>query len=330
MNSLLCFLFLLPLFLFSVLAGSDRCFFPNGKPAQSAASCWEADGNQTALCCQFGDLCLNNHVCAVKVDTGEFSYYRGSCLDSTWSDPNCPHFCDGSDRDRRFVSLHRCSGDVTATKWFCENEDNIPDDRDCSSVDGDVELPAGLSVYATAGTTLSQISQHSGEHVDTETTSGLTTPSSVPHPAETATVPLPEVANPPAPEHPGSPSSAATGSAAPTPVSSHANNDAEDDKSGSGIPIGVGVTVGACIPIASSVILFFYQRRRRRRAPVRAESPPPFEFSLIGNGQAPGIWMGPSYSAKLPTGEPQAGLAKIYGDSRVTPWAGGAVRYELP
>ncbi|KAL2178419.1 uncharacterized protein P884DRAFT_291502 [Thermothelomyces heterothallicus CBS 202.75] len=90
MTSFCFLLLLLPLLFVSGSADSDSCFFPNGKHAGSSASCWETNGNQTALCCQTGDLCLNNNVCAVKSRTGTSSYYRGSCIDSTWSNPKCP------------------------------------------------------------------------------------------------------------------------------------------------------------------------------------------------------------------------------------------------
>ena len=61
------------------------------------------------------------------------------------------------------------------------------------------------------------------------------------------------------------------------------------------VPIGVGVAVGASVLIAASVLVFFYQRKRRRQAPVRAETPPPFEFEYI-NSQAPD-WLGPHTGA---------------------------------
>jgi hypothetical protein len=105
------------------------------------------------------------------------------------------------------------------------------------------------------------------------------------------------------------------------------------------VPIGVGVAVGTSILIAGSVLVFFYQRKRRRQAPVRAETPPPFEFSFINN-QAPG-WLGPSYGdAKLQGQQSQRGRGDgVHGGSYNgnnnrnkdnTPEIGGAAGYELP
>ncbi|AEO59398.1 hypothetical protein MYCTH_2065208 [Thermothelomyces thermophilus ATCC 42464] len=312
-------LLLLPLLFVSGSADSDSCFFPNGKHAGSSASCWETTGNQTALCCQTGGLCLNNNVCAVKSRTGTSSYYRGSCIDSTWSNPKCPHFCEGPGRNDGIVLLHRCSGDETATKWFCGNEKSGPDNKDCASVDGDVEIPDGIYVYATAGNTpisLPAISSakerptRTGDTLDNKVTASL--------------IPPPGTSRATGGPAPASSSPATTAPGVPPPVPSDAPED-EDDEFGSVIPIGVGVAVGTSILIAGSVIVFFYQRKRRRQAPVRAETPPPFEFSLIGR-QAPG-WLTPSPDARLR--EPH-GAANMHGDVKGAPAAASAARYELP
>jgi hypothetical protein len=85
--------------------------------------------------------------------------------------------------------------------------------------------------------------------------------------------------------------------------------------------------VGTSILIAGSVLVFFYQRKRRRQAPVRAETPPPFEFSFI-NSQAPG-WLGPSYGVKPPV-PPQAEDKMHDKSGKPTPNNGGTARQELP
>lgn len=133
-------LFLLP-FLFVSIFALDPCFFPNGKIANSAASCWDTDGKQTVLCCQMGDLCLSNQICAATNDQSkELRYYRGACLDAKWADPKCPNMCPRLDRDDKIVPIHRCRGDKSGSKWYCGN-DNPPDDEDCKMIDGDVDLP---------------------------------------------------------------------------------------------------------------------------------------------------------------------------------------------
>lgn len=93
----------------------------------------------------------------------------------------------------------------------------------------------------------------------------------------------------------------------------------DDGKSTLAVPIGVGVAVGTSVLIAASVLIFFYQRKRRRQAPVRAETPPPFEFEYINN-QAPD-WLGPSYGAKPPG---------THGGNRFAGEGGGTGRIELP
>jgi hypothetical protein len=91
------------------------------------------------LCCQVGDLCLSNQICAATNDRKEFRYYRGACLDSKWTDPKCPNMCARPDRDDEVIPMHRCSGDKSGSKWYCGED--APDDEDCKVIDGDVELP---------------------------------------------------------------------------------------------------------------------------------------------------------------------------------------------
>jgi hypothetical protein len=79
------------------------------------------------------------------------------------------------------------------------------------------------------------------------------------------------------------------------------------------------VAIGTSILIAASALVFFYQRKRRRESLVRAETPPPFEFSTINN-QAPG-WPRPPHGAKLP---------ELPENDRITAEIGGTARFELP
>jgi hypothetical protein len=132
-------LLVLPLLFLSAFADSDRCFFPNGKLANFAAGCWDANGTQMALCCQSGDLCLSNRICASKLETnhGELRYYRGSCLDMSWSDPGCPRYCLERDRIDKVVPMRRC--EEPPTKWFCGNAPT--DDDHCEPAEDDLEVP---------------------------------------------------------------------------------------------------------------------------------------------------------------------------------------------
>lgn len=97
------------------------------------------------------------------------------------------------------------------------------------------------------------------------------------------------------------------------------NTPEDGDKSSTAVPIGVGVAVGASVLIAASVLVFLYQRKRRRQAPVRAETPPPFEFSFINN-QAQG-WSAQSDAAKPP---------EMHDNTKIMAGLGGTGRAELP
>ncbi len=137
-------------------------------------------------------------------------------------------------------------------------------------------------------------------------------------PAPSASHPMPPPAStaaPPAPSRTPGQDAAGPGSPSPSPT----GTPQDDGKSSAAVPIGVGVAVGASVLIAASVLVFFYQRKRHRQAPVRAETPPPFEFAFINNNQQDRL--GPSYGAKLPE----------HGDggSRFVPGT-SAARVELP
>lgn len=98
--------------------------------------------------------------------------------------------------------------------------------------------------------------------------------------------------------------------------SSTPQENGNDDNANPAVPIGVGVAFGASIMIAAGVLGFFYLRKRRRETPVRAETPPPFEFSVM-DSQAPGrirpFWEAPGYMG-----------------TRLPELRGGSVRCELP
>lgn len=169
-------LFLLP-FLFVSIFALDRCFFPNGNVARSAASCWDTTRRQTVLCCEIGDLCLSNQICAATNDPSkEFRYYRGACLNSTWTDPGCPNMCRVPDRDDKMVPIHRCRGGKSGNKWYCGDKDR-PSDEDCNEIDGDVELPGtqlAMSSSILSGALTNKISwrcciRHSGHHAGSDT-----------------------------------------------------------------------------------------------------------------------------------------------------------------
>lgn len=132
-------LFLLPLLFIFALSDSDRCYFPNGQPS-AGVSCWDANLGQTGLCCEVGDRCINNTLCATHFFGNNIDYYyRGSCIDPTWSDPGCPKFCVDSSQNDRKVPVDRCHDDDNeGTRWYCKREGS---DSSCGPSSGYFELP---------------------------------------------------------------------------------------------------------------------------------------------------------------------------------------------
>jgi hypothetical protein len=75
------------------------------------------------LCCQSGDLCLNNTLCAFQ--SGLDYFYRGSCVSLDWSDPECPNFCVNPSEKNDLVPVYPCMGD---DQWVCGGKRNPTDD----------------------------------------------------------------------------------------------------------------------------------------------------------------------------------------------------------
>lgn len=110
------------------LAESTDCYYPNGKLSRDTAACYSEFLGPTGLCCKPGDLCLNNTLCAMKFTGNHMSYYRGTCLDATWSNPSCPDFCLGSSRKpQALVPVFPCEDDETGKQWYCG--DHGPPDK---------------------------------------------------------------------------------------------------------------------------------------------------------------------------------------------------------
>jgi len=124
---------LLSLLSATILADTGGCYLPNGKPVDLAARCWDAGGGQTGLCCQSGDKCLNNTLCAGQF-AGEPFYYRGYCADASWKHPGCPKFCLGSDQKDHVPAVYRCNGSDKKKQegWYCGGTGE-PRDDDCEA-----------------------------------------------------------------------------------------------------------------------------------------------------------------------------------------------------
>jgi len=135
---------LLSLLSSTILADAGGCYLPNGKSVDLAARCWDAGGGKTGLCCQSGDKCLNNTLCAGQF-AGEPFYYRGYCADASWKHPGCPKFCLGSDQKDHIPAVYRCNGDDKKKQggWYCGGVGE-PRDDDCEA--GYFRLSGGYEI----------------------------------------------------------------------------------------------------------------------------------------------------------------------------------------
>ncbi|KAK4098386.1 hypothetical protein N658DRAFT_518018 [Parathielavia hyrcaniae] len=321
------FLLLLP-FLFSIVVRSElHCYVPNGEETKFAFPCWDASGDPTGLCCELGDMCLNNTLCAYDDGGSDGAYYyRGACISEDWLHQGCPNFCADPGQDKYMVEVSRCPHKPWSpwSLWHCGGNSSASDDDltciDLSDSSTDAYGTAGPSPISTSipdgFATTAEIRTTTRESTKSQNAPSTTTsPSSIqsssgPTPGDPATD-----YSSTAPSTASQPATAGTAS----PTSAPSSTPQSEAKPNLAVPIGVGVAVGIAVLIAGSVLVFFYQRKRRRQAPVRAETPPPFEFSAI-NSQAPG-WLGPSYGPKV---------RETDGNDNRVPKIGGTARVELP
>jgi hypothetical protein len=117
MQSLLTLLSLLALF----SNANARCYFPDGQTVASSNVPCHNNGNAT--CCGPGYACLSNNICMVTSyvqQAPSVQYIRGSCTDSSWTDVNCPLFCDNpqvGDNQAGGIGMQVCPG--SDTSYYC-------------------------------------------------------------------------------------------------------------------------------------------------------------------------------------------------------------------
>lgn len=125
------------------------CHFRNGSQANSktAAVCWDAFLGVAGLCCQPGDLCLANTLCAKPASS---SFYAGFCTEPGWSSIGCLQFCAQQDVP---VSVHRCMDNPAM--WYCSN---LEIDEPCVNP----SMQSALEPFRLSGTDKSfyEISEH--------------------------------------------------------------------------------------------------------------------------------------------------------------------------
>ena len=85
----------------AVAQDQRSCYYPDGSLALKDTPC---TSDTSTTCCGQGFACLENGICQVTTLAQAFdpnlnpsiNYYRGSCTDQSWSSPECPQFCIGS------------------------------------------------------------------------------------------------------------------------------------------------------------------------------------------------------------------------------------------
>lgn len=89
---------------FSMAAGNDYCYFPNGDLSGVDSPCFPDE--EVSPCCglQGGWTCLTNGLCHNEILK---QIGRGTCTDSNWDSPSCPQYCTRSsyEFDEHFSSV---------------------------------------------------------------------------------------------------------------------------------------------------------------------------------------------------------------------------------
>ena len=109
--------------LFLVPAVRARCWYPDGKTVAKQDVQCRSEGNST--CCGAGFACLSNNICQVTnfvVNPPNTPLIRGSCSDPTWSDENCPLFCENptdDDNQQGGIGISQCPD--TDLEYYCQD-----------------------------------------------------------------------------------------------------------------------------------------------------------------------------------------------------------------
>lgn len=117
---------------------SGDCYTPDGEPYYYHQECFLPTQGAVTACCRTLDLCLDNSLCAHIDDTGNETYYRGTCSNSPdWTLPTCPNYCKGHTEEDSHIGewpVGKCPSDGTSVeRWFCiGNETGYGTVDDCA------------------------------------------------------------------------------------------------------------------------------------------------------------------------------------------------------
>ncbi|KAK8121280.1 hypothetical protein PG999_005400 [Apiospora kogelbergensis] len=92
---------------------SKQCYFPHKNVHSLGIPC-DPDAQGAVACCEATHTCLSNRLCW---DTKTNHVLRGSCTDSAFKDPNCPHYCKGKAQGGDLGFLRQCNGRFD--DWTC-------------------------------------------------------------------------------------------------------------------------------------------------------------------------------------------------------------------
>ena len=124
---------------------SDLCYTPDGLSDSSQWACGNKLRGSFSTCCDDGWACLSNGLCADPSDNSTFR--RGTCTDSTWSSPVCPHVCLSQARIAP-AELVLCTNDPANASFCCAGDAKCS----CRTKTGVVRLDdPTISTVTTAG-----------------------------------------------------------------------------------------------------------------------------------------------------------------------------------
>lgn len=75
---------------------SATCYAPDGNVSPNDSPCLpdQVEEGGAGFCCSTGYACLSNRMCMkTSLVKPLHTFYRATCTDKTWNDPNCPNFC---------------------------------------------------------------------------------------------------------------------------------------------------------------------------------------------------------------------------------------------
>ncbi|KAB8527801.1 hypothetical protein FH972_025452 [Carpinus fangiana] len=118
------------------------CYYPNGAVALNHTACDSSVAN--SHCCAWTDACLTNSYCLAASGNMTNTLKRGSCTDSSWSDPACPVQCsDVSTETTVILNMASANHGSGIGTWCCNDFDQ--ENNTCQDPTHNVKSPWGLA-----------------------------------------------------------------------------------------------------------------------------------------------------------------------------------------